>query len=240
MKIIGVVLLVILIIGGFWAAAYFFKVPGHDFVVGPTQSLFGISSNSESPKPMSVDLEGPAHTAGPAKPAQTPASGANSAQPPEGTKPDAQSNPLTTPPSESKTESGNPLSISMLNPFSGGREKSQTSSGEQSGSPTDILQACMDKLHERDIIGAEQYVSENGRRFVLGNTTGIHKVLLKYVMDAHMYDEIGYDKAEINGQTTWVPVYSRLGGGRKMVTVFIIMANRGDGWKLDDLYDPKH
>ncbi len=41
------------------------------------------------------------------------------------------------------------------------------------------------------------------------------------------------------GQTAWIPVYTRLVGSRKMVSVYIIMANRGDGWKLDDIYDPK-
>lgn len=100
----------------------------------------------------------------------------------------------------------------------------------------------MDKLHQHDIVGAEQYISENGRQVTLYDTTGVHKILMKHVIDARAFDEIGYDQAKTTGQTTWVPIFSRLdpsNKNNKIVSVYIVLANRGDGWKVDDLYDPK-
>jgi len=103
------------------------------------------------------------------------------------------------------------------------------------GSPITSLKACIDKLRQNDLIGAEQYVSENGMRFTYGNTQGIHEVLWKGLVKLHTYDEIGYDETSVAGQTAWVPLYTRLGNNR--MTTMLIMANRGDGWKLDHLCD---
>lgn len=100
-------------------------------------------------------------------------------------------------------------------------------------SPVEILQSCVGKLKEGDLVGAEEFVSPTGIK------AGIHKSIRKGLVEQHAYDEIGFKDAKINGQTAWIPVYTNLGAGKKMVNVYIIMANRGDGWKLDDIFDPK-
>lgn len=158
------------------------------------------------------------------------ASGGLFGQPPAGTS------------SSASQPDSSPLSLGKLltNPFGGGA-KGSVAAGPENG-PVRILQKCMDKLHTRDIIGAEYFVSENGKKLTLNSTIGIHKILLKFVIDSQTYDEIGYGDANIAGQTTWVPIYSSLdpnGKQKRMVTAYIIMANRGDGWKIDDLYDAR-
>ena len=111
------------------------------------------------------------------------------------------------------------------------------STSKNTGSPVIILKACIQKLQHGDLIGTEQYVSENGMRFTQGRTIGIHEVLWKGLFKLHSYDEVGYDQARVTGQTAWIPLYTRLGETR-MVTM-LIMANRGDGWKLDHLIDAR-
>ena len=106
-------------------------------------------------------------------------------------------------------------------------------------SPVDILRACIDKLKAGDIIGAEEFVSPSGLKFTSGATVGVHKVMRKGLVELHNFDEIGYKDAKVNGQTAWIPIYTNLGPRKKMISVYIIMANRGDGWKLDDIFDPK-
>lgn len=106
-------------------------------------------------------------------------------------------------------------------------------------SPVAILQSCMSKLKSRDIIGAEIYISENGRKYTVNGMTGVHKLLLKNVIDTRAFDEIGYADTKIAGQTAWVPIYSKLDAKNKIVSLYIILANRGDGWRVDDLYDPR-
>lgn len=106
-------------------------------------------------------------------------------------------------------------------------------------SPVAVLQACMTKLKSRDIIGAESFVSENGRKYTVNGMSGVHKLLLKNVIDTRAFDEIGYADTKITGQTAWVPIYSKLDAKNKIVSLYIILANRGDGWRVDDLYDPR-
>lgn len=106
-------------------------------------------------------------------------------------------------------------------------------------SPGSVVKSCMSKLQNRDIIGAEQYVSDNGRKMSLSGMTGIHKILMKNMIDNHSFDEIGYNDAKIHGQTAWVPIYSKLDARNKIISLYILCANRGDGWKVDDLYDPR-
>lgn len=106
-------------------------------------------------------------------------------------------------------------------------------------SPAGVLKACMSKLQNRDIIGAEQYVSENGKEVVINGMKGVHKLLLKNLVDTKSFDEIGYNNIKINGQTCWVPLYTNLGANNKMVGLYIILANRGNGWLIDDLYNPQ-
>lgn len=110
-------------------------------------------------------------------------------------------------------------------------------SGSEDGTPESVLKACAEKLKENDVIGAEEYVTENGMKFTVGTTVGIHEILWKGLYKLHAYDEIGYDEATVAGQTAWIPLYTRLGRTR-MVTM-LVMANRGDGWKLDHLCDAK-
>ncbi|MHB0997908.1 MAG: hypothetical protein ACYC27_01575 [Armatimonadota bacterium] len=139
-----------------------------------------------------------------------------------------------------------PITGLISNPFGG---TSNTQAGPPAGtekapavsdnSPGSIVKACMSKLQSRDIIGAEQYVSENGKQFTMSGMTGIHKVLMKNMVDVRSFDEIGYKDAKIYGQTAWVPIYSKLDAKSKIVSLYILVANRGDGWKVDDLYDPR-
>lgn len=104
--------------------------------------------------------------------------------------------------------------------------------------PVSVLKACMVKIKNRDIIGAERFVSENGKLVSHNGMTGVHKLLLKNFVDQHVFDEIGYNDSKINGQTCWVPVYTLLDGKNRMTVLYIILANRGDGWFVDDLYNP--
>lgn len=124
----------------------------------------------------------------------------------------------------------------------GGAASTEAAKPEQDksdNSPVAILQSCMTKLKSRDIIGAEAYISDNGKKYTVNGMTGIHKLLLKNVIDTHAFDEIGYNDTKITGQTAWVPIYSKLDTKNKIVSLYIILANRGDGWKVDDLYDPR-
>ena len=109
---------------------------------------------------------------------------------------------------------------------------------EEDNSPAAVLKACMEKLEQDDTIGAEQFVSEKGMHLTLGGTTGIHEILWKGMFKIHAYDEIGYDQGKIAGQTALFPIYTNLGRNR-MIAVWIVMANRGDGWKLDHFSDPR-
>ncbi|MHB1457216.1 MAG: hypothetical protein ACYC0V_09910 [Armatimonadota bacterium] len=131
----------------------------------------------------------------------------------------------------------------ILNPFGiGSAQSSDTTKAVQdktNNSPVAILQACMTKLKSRDIIGAETFVSENGRKYTMNGMSGVHKLLLKNVIDTKAFDEIGYADIKVNGQTAWVPLYSNLDAKNKIVSLYIILANRGDGWRVDDLYDPR-
>ncbi len=109
---------------------------------------------------------------------------------------------------------------------------------EAAARPTGVLKACIGRLSQDDLIGAEQYVSPNGLAFKRGDTTGAHIVLWKALYGMRAYDEVGYGDLKVSGQTAWVPVYSHIGNS-KLIGIYVVMANRGDGWKLDCLVDPK-
>ena len=111
-------------------------------------------------------------------------------------------------------------------------------SGEPGTAPAAVLKACIDKLKQDDVIGAEQFVSENGMKYTVGSTIGAHEVLWKGLYRLHAYDGVDYDRAKITGQTAWIPVYTDLGQNR-MIATYAVMANRGDGWKLDHLCDER-
>jgi len=131
----------------------------------------------------------------------------------------------------------------LTNPFGIGSaqtlEGSVNAGAASDNSPSGTLKSCMAKLQNRDIIGAEQFVSDNGRKMTLNGMTGVHKLLFKNLIDLHAFDEIGYKDIAITGQTAWVPVYSNLDTKNRMVALYIILANRGVGWQVDDLYDPR-
>lgn len=112
------------------------------------------------------------------------------------------------------------------------------STGQSGAAPASVLKACIERLKLDDVIGAEQYVSENGMRYTVGSTVGVHEVLWKGLYRLHAYDGVDYDRAKLSGQTAWVPVYTNLGQGR-MITAYAVLANRGDGWKLDHLCDER-
>lgn len=126
---------------------------------------------------------------------------------------------------ESHTDTTSPGSVGLQAP-------------EAAVRPTGILKACIDRLSKDDLIGAEQYVSPNGFAFRRGDTVGAHVVLWKALYGMRAYDEVGYNDLKVTGQTAWIPVYSRI-GDKRMAAIYIIVANRGDGWKLDSVVDPK-
>ncbi len=109
---------------------------------------------------------------------------------------------------------------------------------EAAARPTGVLKACIGRLSQDDLIGAEQYVTPNGLAFKRGDTAGAHIVLWKALYGMRAYDEVGYGDLKVSGQTAWVPVYSHI-GNNKLIGIYVVMANRGDGWKLDCLVDPK-
>jgi len=109
---------------------------------------------------------------------------------------------------------------------------------EAAARPTGVLKSCIGRLSQDDLIGAEQYVTPNGLAFKRGDTTGAHIVLWKALYGMRAYDEVGYKELKVSGQTAWIPVYSHIGNNR-LTAIYIVMANRGDGWKLDCVVDPK-
>jgi|GEM_PF-6735537 len=104
-------------------------------------------------------------------------------------------------------------------------------------SPSDVLKACVAKLKNCDLVGAERYVSPNGLTYTLGTTTGVHEVLWKGLYQVQAYQTIGYDAMKVSGQTALVPLYASL-GEKRMIAAYVVMAHRGDGWKLDHITDP--
>jgi hypothetical protein len=104
-------------------------------------------------------------------------------------------------------------------------------------SPTEVLKACVAKLKSCDLVGAERYVSPNGLTYTLGATTGVHEILWKGLYQVQAYQTIGYDAMKVSGQTALVPLYASL-GDKRMVAAYVVMAHRGDGWKLDHITDP--
>ncbi len=104
-------------------------------------------------------------------------------------------------------------------------------------SPSEVLKACVAKLKSNDLVGAERYVSPNGLTYTLGVTTGVHEVLWKGLYQVQAYQTIGYDAIKVSGQTALVPLYASL-GDKRMVAAYVVMAHRGDGWKLDHITDP--
>lgn len=110
--------------------------------------------------------------------------------------------------------------------------------GQPGTAPAAVLKSCIDKLKQDDIIGAEQFVSDEGMKYTVGGTTGVHEVLWKGLYRLHAYDGLDYDRAKTTGQTAWIPVYTDLGSSR-MVVAYAVMANRGAGWKLDHLCDER-
>jgi hypothetical protein len=104
-------------------------------------------------------------------------------------------------------------------------------------SPEDVLKACVANLKRNDIVGSERYVSSNGLSFTLGTTVGVHEVLWKGLFQVQAYQSIGYDAIKMSGQTALVPLYANL-GENKTIVAYVVMAHRGDGWKLDHITDP--
>lgn len=110
-------------------------------------------------------------------------------------------------------------------------------SGSTLKTPTDVLKACVDSLKRNDLVGCEKYVSPNGMTFAMGSTIGVHEILWKGIFNIQAYQGIGYNSAKISGQTALIPLYADLGETRTIVA-YVVMAHRGDGWKLDHITDP--
>lgn len=104
-------------------------------------------------------------------------------------------------------------------------------------SPAAVLKACVEMLKNNDLVGAERYVSAEGLGYSMGTTTGVNEVLWKGLYQVQSYQSVGYDQIKVSGQTALVPLYASL-GNRKVTVAYIVMAHRGDGWKLDHITDP--
>lgn len=213
--------------------------PVKDYITSTYNSMLGNNTSDESlPQ---IPAKQPEVTQTPEQPGQA----GQTATPPAGTQSGTEAQGATPPATGSLTQpqtGGFPVA-GLLNSLGIGNtlgaESTPNVQDKSDNSPISILQSCMTKLKSRDIIGAEAYVSENGRKYTINGMTGIHKLLLKNVIDTHAFDEIGYNDIKITGQTAWVPIYSKLDAKNKIVSLYIILANRGDGWRVDDLYDPR-